>query len=98
MFQQKKISLAVARILTLGVAASIAAGAQAQSPATTEKTIITGSNIKKVLEEQTLPVVVISREDIQKSGIVNVEQLVQSITASSTAGGTTTAVLTGTAT
>ncbi|MEP6702316.1 MAG: TonB-dependent receptor, partial [Betaproteobacteria bacterium] len=98
MFQHKKISLAVAQALSLGIAATMGVSAIAQTPASTEKTIITGSNIKKVLEEQTLPVVVISKEDIQKSGIINVEQLIQSITASSTSGGTTTAALTGTAT
>jgi iron complex outermembrane receptor protein len=97
MFQQKKIYLAILQALSVGVAATVGAGAYAQDTATTEKTVVTGTNIRKVLEEQTLPVMVVSREEIAKSGAINIEQIVQSIAASSTAGATTGSVLAGSA-
>jgi iron complex outermembrane receptor protein len=100
MFQHKKISLAVWQALSLSIAATVgvAANAQTTDTVTTEKTVVTGTNIKKIIEEQTLPVTVISREEIQKSGAVNIEQIVQAISSSSTAGGITGAVLAGSAT
>ena len=100
MFQHKKISLAVWQALSISIAASVGAAAYAQSTdtATTEKTVVTGTNIRKVIEEQTLPVTVVSREEIQKSGAVNIEQIVQAISASSTAGATTGSTLAGQAT
>src|SRR6185436_20141574 len=97
MFQHKKISLAVSQAISLGIAAAFSASALAQ-PATTEKTVVTGTNVRSVLEEQTLPVVVITREDIQKSGAVNIEQIVQQLSATASAGATTGSMLAGNAT
>src|SRR5690349_20767760 len=88
MFQHKKISLAVSQAIGLGIAAAVGMGAFAQT-ATTEKTVVTGSNLRGVLEEQSLPVVVITREELAKSGAVNIEQVVQQLSASSSAGATT---------
>jgi iron complex outermembrane receptor protein len=99
MFRQKKIFLAVSQALSLGIAATIGVSAYAQTaPATTEKTVVTGTNIRSVLEEQALPVVVITREELQKSGAVNIEQIVQQLSASASAGATTGSMLAGNAT
>src|SRR5438552_12778744 len=97
MFKHKKTFSAISQALGLGIATAISVGAFAQ-PATTEKTVVTGSNVRSVLEEQTLPVVVITREEIQKSGSVNIEQIVQALSASASAGATTGSMLAGNAT
>lgn len=47
---------------------------------------ITGSSIKRIDAETALPVQVITRQDIQKSGATNVEQLMQSISAATSSG------------
>ncbi|HET9579426.1 MAG TPA: TonB-dependent receptor [Usitatibacter sp.] len=95
----KQLSLALAHMLGAGVALTVAAtAAHAQQPQRVEKIEVTGSNIKKATEEEALPVTVISREDIQKSGAVNVEQLIQYISASQTAGAFTGSQLAGQAT
>jgi iron complex outermembrane receptor protein len=73
-----------------GAAIAVSAGAvQAQDAQKVERVEVTGSSIKRVLEEQALPVQILSRDDIGKSGAVNIEQLLQSLPAVSAAGGTT---------
>jgi iron complex outermembrane receptor protein len=51
-----------------------------------EKIEITGSSIKRVADEGALPVTVITREDIQRSGFTSAEQLVTSLAASGNGG------------
>lgn len=53
-----------------------------------ERVEITGSSIKRVDSETALPVQVLSRKDIEKTGAASTEQLLQSIAASSSAGST----------
>lgn len=48
---------------------------------------ITGSSIKRIAAETALPVQVLTREEIQKTGAVNVEQLMQTVSAVSSSGG-----------
>ena len=72
----KKIAQLVALI-------GIAAPAIAQD-ATSERVVITGSSIKRIQSEGALPIQVISREDIDRAGIVSAEQLVSRITANGT--------------
>jgi iron complex outermembrane recepter protein len=50
----------------------------------TQRVEITGSSIKRIQAEGALPVQVIKREDIEKQGIVNAEQLVMRISANGT--------------
>ena len=45
-----------------------------------QKVEITGSSIKRIDAEQAVPVQVITREDIQKTGAITVEQLLQTVT------------------
>jgi iron complex outermembrane recepter protein len=85
MFQQKKLSIAIWQVLSLGVAAAVGVSAVAQT-ATTEKTVITGSNIKRVDAETSAPITVITREDIQRSGVATVEQLLQTVSAVASSG------------
>jgi len=53
---------------------------------TVERVEITGSSIKRIDAETALPVQVLTREDIQRSGATNVEQLMQTVSASTSAG------------
>lgn len=52
---------------------------------------ITGSSIKRIDAETALPVQILTREDIARSGVSSVEQLLKSITATSTFGAATVA-------
>jgi len=64
-------------------------------PVETEKTVVTGTNIRSIFEEQTLPVIVITREELERSAALNMEQLVQQIAQVSTAGSITGSTLAG---
>jgi iron complex outermembrane recepter protein len=84
----KKLSIAVIRALGLGAAvAATAPGAWAQQTAQTKERIeVTGSNIKRVEGETALPVTVISREEIEKTGATSAFELLQLVTANSSLG------------
>ena len=47
----------------------------------TERVEITGSSIKRIDAETALPVQVLTRDDIQRTGASNVEQLLQTVSA-----------------
>ncbi|MEP7300681.1 MAG: TonB-dependent receptor [Caldimonas sp.] len=74
------------RIVAAAVAAAfpLAAWAQAQQ---FERVEITGSSIKRIDAESALPVQVITREQIQKTGAVTIEQLLQTVSSISSSGG-----------
>jgi len=67
--------------------------ALAQAPApdadAVQRVEITGSSIKRVDAETALPVQTVTRDQIEKLGVTNTEQLLQNISANSSAGGTT---------
>ena len=82
---------------------AVAAQTQAQAepapqPQQLERVEITGSSIKRIDAESALPVQVITREQIQKTGATNVERLLQTISSVSSSGGLTTASAAGAAT
>jgi iron complex outermembrane recepter protein len=99
----KQLSTAVIRALGAGaMVATFAPVAMAQQeppkPGAKERIEVTGSNIKRVEGESALPVTVITREEIDKSGATNAMELLQligsnasagSVLASSTIGATT---------
>jgi len=60
---------------------------QAQAAESLDRVEITGSSIKRIDAETALPVQVLKREDIARSGVANVEQLMQSVTAMASSGG-----------
>ena len=69
---------------------AIAMAAAAQSvwaQEATQRVEVTGSSIKQSLEQQALPVQIFTREDIAKTGAVNIEGLIQSLPSVSAAGG-----------
>jgi len=65
------------------VLALASGAAQAQEAQRIE---ITGSSIKRIDAETAVPVQVVTRADIQRSGVTNVEQLMQTISAASSSG------------
>ncbi|MDE2080452.1 MAG: TonB-dependent receptor [Burkholderiales bacterium] len=62
--------------------------AQTAPPTKSDLVEITGSSIKRIAGETALPVQVITRSDIARTGVSTVEQLLKTITASSTLNGT----------
>jgi iron complex outermembrane receptor protein len=60
-----------------------------------QKVEITGSSIKRIDAETAVPVQIITREDIQKTGATTVEQLLQTVSAVSSSGGLTAASVSG---
>jgi iron complex outermembrane recepter protein len=76
------------------LAAASPALVRAQSPtpdqgAAVQRVEITGSSIRRVNAESALPVQTVTREQIETLGVTNTEQLLQNISANSSAGGTT---------
>lgn len=72
----------LAYCVSIAVSASVATTAFAQSsePQKVEKVEITGSSIKRVQQEGALPIQIISRQQLDRSGISTVEQLVSTLT------------------
>jgi iron complex outermembrane receptor protein len=71
-------------------AAALAALAGLSTPAlaqTEQRVEITGSSIKRIDAETALPVQILTKEDIARSGVSNAEQLLQSLAAVSSQGG-----------
>ncbi|MBI5257425.1 MAG: TonB-dependent receptor [Burkholderiales bacterium] len=85
-----------ARVACLGLLAATPALAAAQ--AATQRVEITGSSIKRIDGETALPVQVIDRKAIERAGVVNVEQLLQSVSAMSSSGGLASSSASGTTT
>lgn len=88
--QLKRKHIAFAVFQAVAVMAAGNAFAQAGSPERVEKVEITGSSIKRIDAETALPVQVITREDIQRTGATSVEQLLQTLTVTTSSGAFTT--------
>ncbi|HSW08505.1 TonB-dependent receptor [Aquabacterium sp.] len=87
------ITARAARVACLGLlAAGHGLGLAQETPQRVE---ITGSSIKRIDGETALPVQVIDRKAIERSGAVNVEQLLQSVSAVASAGGLTSSSASG---
>ena len=84
-----------ARVVCAGLAS---AGVAASAQDTPQRVEITGSSIKRTDAETALPVQVLTRQEIQASGAVNVEQLLQSVSALSSSGATPNSSSSGAAT
>ncbi len=83
MFKRTKISSGV--LLALGGALLVpASSAFAQD----QRIEITGSSIKRIQAEGALPVTVVTKEDITRSGVISTEQLLQSLGSVSSQGST----------
>lgn len=79
----KRLTLAVAGALS-GMAVGLALAQQ--TPQKIEKIEVTGSNIKRIEGESALPVTVIKREDIEKTGVTTTADLLEKLQVNS--GGT----------
>jgi iron complex outermembrane recepter protein len=81
MMKTNKLFLAVVQTLGAGVMLSVVASVSAQTPAPAQapqkldKIEVTGSNIKRIDGETALPVTVIKKEDIERTGVTTTAQL-----------------------
>lgn len=82
MFERKRISVAAA--LAVGGLGAVTTGVMAQD---SQRVEITGSSIRRVDAETALPVQIVTKEEIQRSGVNSTEQLLQNISAMSSQGG-----------
>jgi iron complex outermembrane recepter protein len=85
--RMKKMTVLVQSALGIGIAASLAglpAYAQ-QEVEKVEKIEVTGSSVKRISGETALPITIIKKEDIQKTGATNTAELLDRVTAN--AGG-----------
>jgi iron complex outermembrane recepter protein len=79
--KHKKLAYGISLSL---IAVPMAFAQTTPEPQKVERVEVTGSNIKRVQTEGALPVQIISREEITRSGITSAEQLVARITANGT--------------
>ena len=76
----KTLARAVAQAVSAGVAVTVVATpVLAQQAQKIEKIEVTGSNIKRIEGESALPVTIISRDEIQKSGVTTAAELLDKI-------------------
>lgn len=93
-FRQKKIAVALTYALGLGGATALLTAVPAtaqQTPPTDQaqgaiRVEVTGSNIKRIEGEGALPVTVISRDEIDKSGATTVPEILNLISANNSSG------------
>ncbi len=93
-FRQKKIAVALTYAFGLGGATALltAGPAMAQQPAPTDqaqgtiKVDVTGSSIKRIEGEGALPVTVLTREDIDKSGATTIPEILNLISQQNSSG------------
>jgi iron complex outermembrane receptor protein len=96
---QRRTPLAWALLSIFG-AGGFGAGALAQTaapaePQRLEKVEITGSSIRRIEGETASPVQILTREDIARTGAVTVEQLLQTVTTSTSSGNLAASAATG---
>lgn len=80
MFNRTQLSIAVSAALAIGLT-GVATNALAQTTQQLDRVEVTGSSIKRIGAETALPVQTITREEIQRTGASNVEQLMQTVSA-----------------
>ena len=95
-FQRKKVAAALAYVVGAGTAATLMTAAPAF--AQDMKVTVTGTSIARVEAETALPVTVLTREDIARTGAVTADQLLNSVAAINTLGATVLATGAGTST
>ena len=83
MLKRTRISVASGAAFGIGLA-GLAPTATAQQ--SLDRVEVTGSSIKRIEGETALPVQVITREDIARTGVSNVEQPMQTISANTSSG------------
>lgn len=96
MFKRTEVSTALA--IAFGGALAVAAMPGMAQDQKLERVEITGSAIKRIASETALPVQVVTREEIARSGVTSTEELLQSISAISSLGATNNATGAGSST
>ena len=84
-FQRKKVATALAYIAGAAGAVTLTT-AYGQQSSPDIRVEVTGSNIKRVQQEGALPVTVITREEINKTGAQNAYDLLQYISTNTSGG------------
>lgn len=88
-FTTKRLSIAVLRALGAGAALALSSqfvAAQQAGPAP-ERIEVTGSNIKRIEGESGLPVVVVTREQLETQGIQTAMEAIERLSSNSSIGG-----------
>ncbi|WP_067065906.1 TonB-dependent receptor plug domain-containing protein [Roseateles chitosanitabidus] len=89
MYKLNAVSLAVAATVA---AASFPTLAQEQDQTKLERVVVTGSAIKRIDAETAVPVTVVKMDDLRKSGITSVEQVMANLTSVQASTNTTQSV------
>ena len=96
---RSRLAATSSRALGIGIAFTLAGPALAQTaPEKIDKIEVTGSNIKRIEGESALPVTVITRQEIDKSGATSAMELLQLVSANNSAGNVSLANVIGTTT
>lgn len=86
-FKMQTLSLAIAHVLGAGLAgALLTPPAAAQQAQRVEKIEVRGSNIKRVEGEGPSAIIVLTREEIEKTGATNAYELMNLVAANNSAG------------
>nr|WP_297524472.1 TonB-dependent receptor [uncultured Roseateles sp.] len=85
MYKLNAVSLAVAATFA---AASLPALAQQQDQTQLERVVVTGSAIKRIDAETAVPVTVVKMDDLKKSGITSIEQVMANLSSVQSTGNT----------
>src|SRR3954463_4002378 len=81
-----KVARGLAHAISMSLAAVVAGPVLAQQAQRVEKIEVTGSNIKRIEGETALPVTIISREEIQRTGVTTAAELIDRISAATVSG------------
>jgi len=84
--ENRSVTVGAVFVAAAGVVAAPAFAQQAEQPAAKERIEVTGSNIKRVEGETALPVTVLTKEDIQRSGATTAVELLQLVGANASVG------------
>ncbi len=82
----KRLSLAMTRVLSAGIAGALLAQPAAAQQPPREKIEVTGSNIKRVEGEGPSAIVIMTREEIDRSGATNAFELMNLVASNNSAG------------
>jgi len=84
--ENRSVNMGAALVAAAGVVAAPAFAQQAEQPAAKERIEVTGSNIKRVEGETALPVTIITKDDINRSGATTAVELLQLVGANASVG------------
>src|SRR5262249_54229660 len=84
--ENRSFTMTAVAVAIAGAFAAPAFAQQADTPASKERIEVTGSNIKRVEGETALPVTVITKDDINRSGATTAVELLQLVGANASVG------------